>query len=345
MKFFIAAMMSLVVASATAQVSPVSVALTVGQWVLKDTKRVYQVRVEATGRDSADARQNAFRKATELAVGSLVVSSAETRNDALVKNDIISYSSGYIDDFKIIRESSNSVTMDVWVSESKIASRIENMGRASGAKVDGGGVRRDWDRRIAQEETAEVRRQTGNRLNDAVLADYPRAAYKVTVGGTSLVKLSNGVPALSVRVKIEFDDSYAAALAETLVRTRSGTYSGRNGRDNGDLQVERGWANFTMGYWNDNTRRDWIATFNRPVSLELSTGDANACWPLTKLDGQFFGFTPSNTYVVNARASLTANYNWTNMPYMKMTNSGFVTWVSSLNKVEARVVDTNSCGK
>ena len=219
------------------------------------------------------------------------------------------------------------------------------MGRATGAKVDGGGVRRDWDRRIAQEETTETRRLTGNRLNDAVLADYPRAAYKATVRGTSLVKLSNGVPALSVRVKVEFDDSYAAALAESLVQTRSGTYRGGHGSSNDSLQVERGWVNFTMGYWNDNTRSVWIATFNRPVSLELSTGDARACWPLTKLDGQFFGFTPSNTYVVNARKSMTDNYNWTNMSYMNMSDSEFVTWVSSLNKVEARVVDTNSCGK
>jgi hypothetical protein len=81
------------------------------------------------------------------------------------------------------------------------------------------------------------------------------------------------------------------------------------------------------------------------VSLELSTGDARACWPLTKLDGEFFGFTPSNTYVVNARKTLTDHYTWTNLPYTNMSNGSFVTWVSRLNKVEARVVDTNSCGK
>jgi len=342
MKFIIALMMVGCMTSAAAQDTATTVALNVGQWVLKDTKKVYQIRVEASGKDSNDARQNAFRKATELAVGTLVVSSAETSNDVLVKNDIISYSSGYIDDYRIIRETHNSVVVDVWVSDSKIANRIESMGRTFSAKVDGHGILRDWDRRNAQEETAETRRLAGKRLNDTVLADYPRAAYKATVQGTSLIKLAGGSPALSIRVKVEFDDDYSAALAEALVQTRSGVYRGGHGSRNDNLQVERGWVNFTMGYWNDSTRSSWIHTFNRPVSLEISSGDSKACWGLNKLDGQFFGFTPSNTYVVNARKTLTDHYTWVNM---SMDNSEFVTWASSLNKVEARVVDSAQCGK
>jgi hypothetical protein len=343
MKFFIAAMMSLVVASATAQVSPVSVALTVGQWVLKDTKRVYQVRVTSTGKNPQDARQNAFRKAIELAVGSLVLGETEVKNDTLTRNEIISYSSGYVDDFKIINETGDSVTMDVWVSDSKFAERIEAMGQSSDAKVNGHQMRSDWDRRQAQEDTAELRRKDGVRLMNAVLADYPRAAYKVSINKTSLLKSKSGSPILSFLVKIEFNDKYADSLAEALVLTRDGVI---NDRTNNGLWVHKGWANLTKGFWRDGTRQQWISTFSRPVSLEIDFGDTKGCWDLfTKLDGRFFGYHKDGDYTIEARSSLKEHFNYVNHPHWKIKDSDFLTWATSINKVEARIVDTNSCGK
>ena len=61
-KTFIACACSIaIVASATPSYTPLSIALSVGQWLTKDTKKVYYVQVEATADNLEAARQEAFR--------------------------------------------------------------------------------------------------------------------------------------------------------------------------------------------------------------------------------------------------------------------------------------------
>ncbi len=120
--------------------SPLTIALTVGQWLIKDSQKVYFVKVESTASTPAQAREEGFRLAVRQAVGALVVAETEVKNQQLVRNDIIQYSSGYVQDFKILSESQvgsmSRVVMDVWVSDSKIANRLLNVSKDDGS-IDG----------------------------------------------------------------------------------------------------------------------------------------------------------------------------------------------------------------
>jgi hypothetical protein len=99
--------------------NPLTIALTVGKWLVKDSQKAYYVQVESTASTPAQARTEGLKLAVSQAVGTLVVAESEVRNQQLVRNEIIQYSSGYIQDFKILSESQvgpmSRVVMDVWV--------------------------------------------------------------------------------------------------------------------------------------------------------------------------------------------------------------------------------------
>jgi hypothetical protein len=193
--------------------SPLSVALTVGSWTLKDRVEVFYVQVQAHGRDETDAREQAFRLAVNQAVGSLLLSHTDARNGEVLRRDIINYSSGHIHDFKILsrehRDGGILIQADVWVRKSQIADRLLNESRAAG-RIEGGRIG-------AQIETFHAERQGADRVLAAVLADYPRRAYDITVGRTR-VSVHNRVTYLEVPVSIRWNQQFVASLAEA-VRT------------------------------------------------------------------------------------------------------------------------------
>jgi len=106
--------------------SNLSIAITVGQWLLKNQTRSFYIQVEAQGVNDNEARHNGFVLAVDQAVGTLILSERESDKKQLIKNDVYNYSSGYVTDYKILSKSTrgnNSVlVMDVWVSNLKFIS-------------------------------------------------------------------------------------------------------------------------------------------------------------------------------------------------------------------------------
>lgn len=342
MKTLVAITMALVTSVASAQISPASVALTVGQWIIKDSKTVYRVRVEASGNTLEQARANGFRKAIELAVGTIVLGEAEAVNDRLLRNEVITYSSGYVDDFRVISESGNQVVMDVWVSRSKIAHRLEAMGVSTTATINADGIQRDWERRTAQDDTYNRRNADAASLAKAVLNDYPRMAFKITPLGSRMTRNQAGEPEFLMRYDIAIDQRYADSLKEVLIRTRHGTMSGR---DNTDFQIEQPWMNFTRGYWNDgNIRQLWVNTFNqRELFLRVDIGNNFYCWSIHRnMDGWMFGTIPgSNTFVLNTRHSFKIDAPVTRN--QRESQGDFVNRITNSGTTRAKVVDAHEC--
>ncbi len=95
------------------------------------------IRVEGIGSTLQQAKDNAFKTAVELQVGSVLVNELESKDTKLIRNDIINYSAGYVDSYKIITANSYDnkvvVIVDVWVSSSKIANRI--LGTSTNPKI------------------------------------------------------------------------------------------------------------------------------------------------------------------------------------------------------------------
>ena len=194
--------------------SPISIALTVGQWLVKDREQVYYLQVRAQGRDEKHARDQAFRLAVEQAIGALVLAETEVRRGNVDRNDVISYSSGFVHDFDIVKRSQvngvHEIVVDVWVARSHLADRLLSTSRTD-AVVEGGRVSR-------QIETFQHSRDQGDRILNTVLTDFPQRAFTIKLGKTQVLVNEYRQPVLSIWVDINWSTVYLHALDEAVAR-------------------------------------------------------------------------------------------------------------------------------
>ena len=194
--------------------SPITVALTVGQWLMKDREQVYYLQVKAHGRSEKDARDQAFRLAVEQAIGALVLAETEVRRGNVDRNDVISYSSGFVHDFDIVKRSQvngvHEIVVDVWVARSHLADRLLSTSRTD-AVVEGGRVSR-------QIETFQHSRDQGDRVLATVLADFPDRAFAIKLGKTQVLVNEFRQPVLSIWVDIAWSQTYLKSLDEAVAR-------------------------------------------------------------------------------------------------------------------------------
>jgi hypothetical protein len=175
-----------------------------------------QVDVVSEGFSVEQARLEGFRTAVNQAVGSVVATQTQTQNQRLVRDEIINYSSGFVDRFEILEQQNQGtrvqLKMRVWVAESRLAHRLLGQSYNS-QQVPGGRIG-------AQIETLLEERHQGDRLIEAVMQDYPHRAFDVQVG-KSRVKFDDYRRASIVTdVTIRWDRRFTDAVRDTLRQTR-----------------------------------------------------------------------------------------------------------------------------
>jgi len=197
---------------------PISVVLQIGRWLTQDSRKLYFIEVESSGTTFYAAKNEGFRLAVEQAVGSLVTSEAHARDGAMVRQETIAYSSGYVDKFEVLdrtevlgTRSRVTVRMRVWVSHSAIADRLLYQSRAT-TGIDG-------ERAAAAAATVLNERQSGDRVTGAVLADFPRNAFDVTAESVRVSLDRNRQVQLEVPYRIRWNYNYLVSLGETLGAT------------------------------------------------------------------------------------------------------------------------------
>jgi hypothetical protein len=174
-----------------------------------------QVDVVSEGYSVEQARLEGFRTAVNQAVGSVVATQTQTQHQRLVRDEIINYSSGFVDKFEILEQQNYGnrvrLKMRVWVAESKLSHRLLGQSYDS-QQVPGGRIG-------AQVETLMEERRQGDRLIEAVMADYPHRAFDVKVG-RSTVKFDDYRRASIVSdVTVRWDRRFTDAVHDTLRRT------------------------------------------------------------------------------------------------------------------------------
>ena len=207
------------VLSQTTPMSTASVVLSVVRIVLNlgSGKQDYtQVDVVSESATVEQARLEGFRTAVNQAVGSVVATQTQTQNQRLVRDEIINYSSGFVDRFEILEQQTQGnrvqLKMRVWVAESRLAHRLLAQSYDS-QQVPGGRIG-------AQVETLLEERQQGDRLIEAVMQDYPHRAFDVKVG-KSRVKFDDYRRASVITdVTIRWDQRFTEAVRTTLRQTR-----------------------------------------------------------------------------------------------------------------------------
>jgi len=197
--------------------TPVSVALTVGEWIIKDNKSLFVVDVEASAHTPEAARDEIFKIAVAKALGSLVLSEREIKNNKVVRDEFLIYSSGYVEDFQIKSEQQDGslykITATVWVSESKIADRLQESKVAAG-EIDGERLARKYDSYHKQAKASD-------RIIESVLMGVPGQSFNVQVGKYSS-RINNRALEIVVPFQISWNQAFLSAVQEALLRTREG---------------------------------------------------------------------------------------------------------------------------
>jgi len=241
-------------------------ALTIGQWVIKDSKKVYYIQVESSENTLEQAKQAGFKQAVSQAVGTLVVSETEVKNQQLLRQEVIQYSSGYIDDFKIIAQTQSEgkvkIVMDVWVVESKIADRLLNVSQVQG-QIDG-------NRTATQIKSVINEMLSSDQLLESIARDFPKRAFNIKLG-KAIVKRTGGGAQIVLPVKIGWHKSYIDGLIEVLEKTRDGRFANSyNNHPWGSVISYRGssaWRQSIASYHDQNKLQILANSFinSRPV--------------------------------------------------------------------------------
>lgn len=290
--------------------NPVTLALTIGQWLMKDREKIYYLRVESGGHDEQAAVTSAFRLAVSQALGSLVLSESEVRNREVVRSDIINYSSGYVDDHKVLdRRSENGlvvVTVDVWVKHSRLSERLLNQSKDGGV-INGAQTR-------IQADTLTHSREQGDRVLNAVLTDFPKRAFTVTAGPTKTFYSDRRNRSIELSFRVEWNRDYLESLREALSQvSQNGNamlcdVGSRKCEYRGFVTIKgrpgpRGWsrsAGFTDSFSVDLVRQHLIES--RPavlVTIEDDRGQVawRGCSRYSELDNVLSGVVPADRLV------------------------------------------------
>jgi hypothetical protein len=194
--------------------SPVGVIIAFNSY-LKDQKKVYYIRVESQASDFEKAKKQAFRLASEQVAGTVVLSESELRNSKLTRDEIITYSSGLIDEYKIVDryDNSNSVklTMDVWIVESVMAQRL--LAKSATEKgLDGPSLG-------TRAESILDERTRGDDIFRAILRDFPRRAFSVKMETPDVFMDANRNTQVSIPITIKWDQRYVNAFNDAAEKT------------------------------------------------------------------------------------------------------------------------------
>jgi hypothetical protein len=191
---------------------PWSLGIHLAEWVIKERQKTFYVEVTADGSTLEQARHSAFRIATERAVGVVILSETETANSRLKRDEIISYASGYVDEYKIVDQTERQgriwIKAQVWIKHSAIANRLL-AGSVEPGKIDG-------ERHSAQLSSLQHEQLSGDSLLRAVLNDFPKRSF-VTKAGKSRIEIRpDRSTQLAVDFEVYWDYRYLEALSETL---------------------------------------------------------------------------------------------------------------------------------
>lgn len=274
--------------------SPVGIVLTVGKWIYDKAtqEQVYYIEVAGEGRTTEEARTVAFRIAVEQAIGSVLSSETEVQNGRIVRDEIISYASGFVDRYEVLWQEASPigvrVGMKVWVRRSALSNRLLNRSERSG-EVDG-------PRASAQLSTLNAERATGDRLVQTVLNDFPRRAFDIELKNTELKYSTTRQGVLEVPFRVSWNRDYLSSFWTALSAT-----SQKGSRPYATISVSPGawFAGFGgTATYNDAVKLQQVAgtmVGSRPAVLITLRNNTNAplyraCyrWPeLDHIDGYY----------------------------------------------------------
>jgi len=183
------------------------------------------IRSTGVGGSLSDAKEQAFKQAIENRIGVLVLSEREIQSYRLLKDEILTYSAGCIDDYNIVSQEKVGkkwvVTADVWVSSSKLTGRIISSASSDG-RINGKKASDSFNSFVKQKEQAD-------RLTEKVLSGFPENALIPKYKHTELKFDHNRNAQLLVHLHTSWNKGYLTSLKELLNLVQDGGSAGQYG--------------------------------------------------------------------------------------------------------------------
>lgn len=244
--------------------SPISIAISLGQWFDSNNEELYKITVQGVGNTEEEARNQAFSYAVDSAVGSLIVTETEIQNDKLERRELINYNSGYVYDFTKLDQGFHEgrvyVLMDVVVRRSDIADRV--FGKSSTESDIAGGnlgeVLKSYKEQL----------NNGDRIINAVLSDYPYKSFDITVKDAEYTVDAQRTPVLRLRINYKWNDKYLKSLKEA-VEVTSSRFTGKP-TSNDYLIGFQLWRSKNAKSYAVDGNRHWVYKENFKEIVEIS---------------------------------------------------------------------------
>jgi hypothetical protein len=236
-------------------------------------------RVVGHGPTVETAKENAFREAIMIRVGTVVLSERESTINNLKRDDISVYSAGYVNDYKIISVerygSTVKVTVDVLVADSKLVNQRLNSGTTINT-INGDNAFTNYKTFIDQKLKAD-------RLIKSVLSSYPNNAYIVEQSPYQIGVDSFRNAILTVQYKLKWNYDYIIAFNELMSLVEDSKYGMLEHAPSNVIILGKNPKDFVLGEkkhykFSDILLLDRIKdsmTYGREVKLKLSMSDIN----------------------------------------------------------------------
>lgn len=182
-----------------------------------EPEKVEKVVVSGVGINADKAHQNAIRNAVEQVIGSYVSSETLVKDSALIKDEILSYSGGYVKESHILSTGKDdeliTVRLEALVVATKLKGRMRELNIAF-KKVAGESL---FGEAISKMEV----QQSGADLLKGVVSKYPQSAYELQIGKAELVSSNpnSALAGIKIPIIIKLDKLFIDKLLSVFERT------------------------------------------------------------------------------------------------------------------------------
>ena len=305
-------------------------------------------RATGIGNTYEEAKNNAFREAIEYQVGVVIASERESYNEKLIKNEILAYSSAFVDEYKIISQekigNKVQIVVDVKLSLLRLSDRILSKGK------DSKGL--DGAKHNSQYKSFLDNKQNGDMMLASVLDDYPRRAYDIKQSNYVVKVDTYRNLILTIPYTFEWNPNYIASFHDVIKIVSDGKPS--------FWSYERGFAQQYPGtvrvgsekyYFNEHviTRKiiDAMVGLNE-VRINMEIKDSynktqySNCFLPTQLDslrGDYYDFNYGDI-TINSKSNEQSR-----IEVKIHQNSKLAYTMQNLSKIELSVVPAKVCVK
>lgn len=179
----------------------------------EEPEKTEKVVATGYGVNADKARENAVRNAVEQVIGTYVTSDTIVKNSQLVKDEILSFSGGYVKETWIISQKQDNdglsvVQIEATVVSTKLRRKLESLNIAT-KQVDGGS--------LFGESFSKINAQkSGSEILGKILSKYPQAAYKIDVGRPEIKSTdqNKNTAKVAIPLTVRWDNAFIDELKD-----------------------------------------------------------------------------------------------------------------------------------